>query len=103
MRWLKLLIGLVVGLLFGWITARFLLNRRQAASEEAVFELRSTPREQPPTTPAENVSDAADVETQIVETATVGKNQLVGTRSKMAKIETSPAPTSVQKSGRSTK
>ena len=67
MRWLKLLIGLVVGLLFGWITARFFLDRRQAVSEEAVFELRTTPHEQPSATPAEDVTDATDVAPQAVQ------------------------------------
>ncbi|HEY52705.1 MAG TPA: DUF4332 domain-containing protein [Caldilineae bacterium] len=75
MRWLKLWIGLVVGLLSGWIVARFLLKRRQAASEEAVYELRPVQRERPKTHPAQAVSDtigAASAETETVEREPIG-------------------------------
>ncbi len=77
MRWLKLLIGFVVGLLFGWLIAHFFWNRRQAASEEAVFELRPTPREQSAATMVEDVSEDGEPQTaKTVEQEPVGRDEI---------------------------
>ena len=62
MRWLKFWIGFVAGLLLSWLVARFLSDRRQAASKQMVFELRSAARTQPPAPPAEDASATAEPE-----------------------------------------
>jgi len=77
MRWLKLWIGLVIGLLFGWIVARFFLDRRQTASKEAVFELRPAIRKQPAATAVEGVSENAAPQTaQTVEQEPTGRDEV---------------------------
>lgn len=71
MRCRKLWMGFLFGGLAGVAIVRLLWERRQSASEEGVYELRSTPNDWPATPPVEDVPSAADVEQQAVETETV--------------------------------
>lgn len=67
MRWLKIWISLIVGLLLGWIVTRFFLDRRQSAPEEAVSELHPAARTQLQNPPAADASVIAGPESKAVE------------------------------------
>ncbi len=68
MRCCKVLKGALIGGLVGFGVARLIWERRQSASEDEVYELRSVPSEQPAAPPASEVepTEAVDVEAVVV-------------------------------------